>query len=397
MATKTKADLTKAWLAQKAKNPSADPAKYVRDYNARFGTNFTRRDIGSDEAVSPTRDRAGAATRAGGGRALSKAGSEAEIINRLKQDPLWYGLLRPFFDIPELRKLLVARAPKAWGGGGWSQEKFEAALLGTKYYQKHNAAQNEWLVLPEGEKKARIRELVSEIYGYLQDNAGRDWMVKNGYNTMYTQAIKGGANKLYEWAEKVASGKITIIELQTKLFNGLIKDPESDVYLDEMQKKEERARQKKRPEEIAEELWQQAHGDYFLNVSKESARDWANRIINGEASFGEFNDFLRKEASTLYSAYAESINNGVLPRALFGPAMGILSSELEMSEEQIVATPSLWGEITRQASVKDGQFSASDWVQYARQLPQWKTTRGANEMAANFSERLLRQFGAVAS
>jgi hypothetical protein len=166
-------------------------------------------------------------------------------------------------------------------------------------------------------------------------------------------------------------------------------------FSDEQQRQLALAQQAKTPQEIAEKLFEQAHGDYFISLSKADALNWANNIMNGKSSYGEFDDYLRKQASTLYPFYKDSINNGVLPKTLFGPAMNSLSNELEMSPEQVQADPKMWGEITAQAAGSKAPFTASDWIQYARNLPQYKATQGAAQLTSDFASTILKEFGAI--
>lgn len=321
--------------------------------------------------------------------------TEQQIINRVLASPFG-ALIRPYIEVDELRPLIVAMAPVEWGGKGKGADWFLSAVQGTSWYQQRTETQQSWSTLTPAEKENRIRQTGANMYDWLQTNAGTDWVTKKGYAELYSRIESKGNNKLRYWAWKVASGAMSYEEWQVNVSQSLLKDPTSKMAILDLQSREELARMAKRPEEIAEELWMKARGEYFVNFSKETAKQWANDIINGRSSFGEFNDFLRKQAATLYPAYAESINNGILPKALFGPALTTLAGELEVSEEQVLGDNKLWGEITAQAAGSKDPFTASDWVRYARSLPQWRRTRGAQDMAATFSDKLLKQFGAIA-
>lgn len=320
---------------------------------------------------------------------------DEDIIRRLLSDPIFGAVIKPYAKVDELRPLLVKLAPREWGGGGWTVEKFLAAVQATKWYTQRNEDELAWKTLTEGDKEQRIRSIAAEMYDYLRDSGGTDWVTKKGYTDLFRKIGDPGGQLRY-WAWKVASGQMSMTEWELRLAEGMMKDPTSDLAIQQLAHREEMARMAKRPEEIGEELWQSAHGDYFLPLSKETAKRWADAIINGKASFGEFKDYMRKEAAELYPKWAESINNGVLPKALFGPAMGILSDELEMSEEAIKADPTLWGQLTNNASGAGDAFTAADWTRYARSTPRYRYTKGGNERAAYHVDSLLRRFGAIA-
>lgn len=321
--------------------------------------------------------------------------TEDDIINWLLRSP-FAPYIRPFIDVDELRPYIVQLAPSTMGGKDLSPEEFLSIVQGSQWFQNRTNLQQNWATLTGAEKENQIRQVAAKMFDWLQTNAGQEWVVKKGYNALFARIGSKGDNKLRFWAYKVASGAMSYEEWQVNVSQSLLKDPTSKMAILDLQSREELARMAKRPEEIAEELWMKARGEYFVNFSKETAKQWANDIINGRSSFGEFNDFLRKQAATLYPAYAESINNGILPKALFGPALTTLAGELEVSEEQVLGDNKLWGEITAQAAGSKDPFTASDWVRYARSLPQWRRTRGAQDMAATFSDKLLKQFGAIA-
>lgn len=298
--------------------------------------------------------------------------------------------LAPFLDEPELGDLLTQAADE-----GWTSERFLAELRGTEWWEQHTQAQQEWATLSPAEQDQRVSETAVGIVEYAQQVFGREALQKYPGLRGFSRADHDHTQML---ARKVASGELTMAELQHSMTNMALKKPDTIAAVQDLERREQLARRKRRPEEIAEEFWQKARKDYFVNLDKDAAKDWANRIIQGEASFGAFNDFLREEASKLYSGYSESIENGILPKSLFAPAMNVLGRELEMSEDQIIATDKLWGQITQQASeAKKGEtFTARDWVQYARSLPEWKQTQGAHQMASDFAQNLLHKFGAVA-
>lgn len=298
--------------------------------------------------------------------------------------------LAPFLDEPGLGDLLTQAADE-----GWTSERFLAELRGTDWWKKHTQQQQEWATLSPAERESRINETAVSIVEYAQQQYGRELIGKLPGLNGFSSPDHPHAKKL---AREVASGQKTLAEIRYDIRTHALKFPQSIAGVEDLERREQLARRKRRPEEIAEEFWKKARKDYFVNIDKGAAKDWARRVIQGDASFGDFNEFLREEAARLYPNYSESIlDGGVLPKSLFAPVFNILGRELEMSEEQIIANDKLWGEITRQAAAakKDETFTARDWVQYARNLPEWKQTQGAHQMASDFAQTLLQKFGAV--
>jgi hypothetical protein len=293
--------------------------------------------------------------------------------------------LAPFLDVPELKNLLVKAADQ-----GWTADRFMAEVRGTKWWKTHTQSQQEWVTLAPAEQRKRGKDALAKMVAYEMDLYGTA-----SFNKTYG-SVANYEKRWWSQAIRLASGQVSFEMWQFDTLQKAKKTSGSQAFADEMQRQEELARQVKRPEEIAEQLWQQAHGDYFVNISKKDAKKWADNIIHGKSSFGEFDDFMRKTAATMYSGYADSINNGVLPKALFGPALSTLANELETSPDAVVANPKLWGEITAQAAGAKGAFTASDWIRYARALPEYQHTHGARELVANFEQEILQRFGAVA-
>lgn len=386
----SEAHLVERWKARKQQGWTA--SRFIKEYNSTYGTKYT-----ADQLEKATNSRASKTTtsKTSTSKTTSTSNKQDELIDRLLRDPTFGPIIRPFVKVAELRPLIANLAPVSWGGKGWTESKFLLAVQQTKWWTSKSDAQLQWKTLTEGQKESEIRKQAAELAAWLQANGGQDWFVKKGYADLARKVNQPGGILRY-WAWQIASGQRSLAEWELTMTQGLMGDTTSELAIMQLQRREELARLAKRPEEMAEELWQQARGEYFLPLSKDSAKKWAQAIIDGKSSFGEFKDYMRKEASEMYPKWAESINNGVLPKALFGPALTILSGELEMSEEAIIADASLWGQLTANAAGQGGGFTASDWVRYARNSPRWKNTRGANIMAADFSERLLRTFGAIA-
>jgi peptidoglycan hydrolase-like protein with peptidoglycan-binding domain len=308
-------------------------------------------------------------------------GGGSDIEARIRQE---FPGLAPFLDIPELRDLLTRGANE-----GWTSERFLAEVRGTDWWRGRGQVSQEWGTLSPQEQQLRIDEQSAKVFEYMRDQYGTQWMVANGYTDPKNNHIR-------HLAGLVVSGQQTWEMIASEMLSDAMRHPGTIAQTNEMARQEELARKAKRPEEIAEELWRTARGEYFVNINKDLARDFANRILNGQSSVGEFKDYLRAEAKRMYAGHAEAIDNGILPRDLFSPALDILGRELEMSEEAILGNNKLWGQITAQAAQQKGQFTAADWVKYARSQTEWDRTMNANQMADEWGTRIEQMFGRTA-
>ncbi len=322
------------------------------------------------------------APTSGGKPAPSSAAGDKSLEDYINQH---YPGMAPLMSNPEIKAGLLQAAKEQW-----SPEKLQAWFYGTQYWKSHNQTQEKWPTLSTAEQITEIDSTLTKMSNDLLTLFGTQ-----AFNKQWG-SVDGFKQRDRNIAYKIASGAMTY---EDWLLGATVKARQTNgtqAFADEMQRQQQLAQQLKTPQEVAEQLFEKAHGDYFVNLSKQDAVTWANNIINGKSSYGEFDDYLRGQAATLYPFYKDSISNGVLPKALFGPALNTLSSELETSTEGVIANPKLWGEITAQAAGTKGQFTAADWVTYARSLPEWKKTQGAAQMAGDFSDKLLREFGAVA-
>lgn len=318
------------------------------------------------------------------GSAPTDSVSKNNIESRIREE---FPGLAPFLDNPEIRDLVTQAAEE-----GWTSERFQAELRGTEWWQETTQRGQQWRTLPPAEREQRIDQIYSQL-----ETSARDTYGPNRFNSHFPMDLSTGQNSsLRHRAMLIASGQSTMEEQRLALHQVALRDPGTAAAIQQLERQEQLARRKKRPEEIAEELWREARGEYFVNLSKDAARNWANQILSGESSFGEFSDHIRQQASKLYPGFADQIANGILPKDLFSPALQTLSGELEMSEEAIIGSDKLWGEITKQASGKEGEtFTAADWTRYARSQPEWRQTMNANQKAADLAMRIGQTFGKV--
>lgn len=326
----------------------------------------------------------GAADKWDGGAAPGGGAGGSSLSDRIRNE---FPMLAYLLDVPELQPLITQAANERWG-----LDRFIARLRDTQWWGATTSVAQEWVTLSPAEQTDRARAIQAQMVDWARQNWGAD----------YTRARFGDdpySTDSWSWhyAWEIASGK----RPKELIFSLLTRDglaaAGTPLQVAEMDRQEELARKAKRPEEIGEELFMVANRDYLIPLSVEQSRKWADDILQGRVSMGAFRDYLRQEASQKFGRYASEISRGVLPRVLAGANVGILVQELGMSEEAVLANPRLWGEIANQMAGAKDTFTASDWLKYARSLPEWKGSIKAKEMASDYTSFIGQTFGKEAA
>lgn len=296
-----------------------------------------------------------------------------------------FPFMAAFLDVPELAALIERGVKELW-----SPQTFQAQVQGTAWWRDTNQRQQTWLTKSPAQREAEIEEAASYAVAQWQQIYGSAWLAKHPEFA----DPKGGEARRY--GEMMASGQWTRQYFDVLTRTHAIADPEADEYVREQQRREELARARKRPEEIAEELWQQARGDYFVRISKEAAKEWATGIMNGTRSYAEYADYLRQTASQQFPFFKDSIENGVKPGVLFDPYLSIAAEEYGTSREAVIANDKLWGQLMVHASAKGTKTempSTADWLSYVRAQPEFERSMKGQKFGLSLAASFGRAMG----
>lgn len=325
--------------------------------------------------------------RGGAGTQYSGQSDDQHWVDIVMSGP-FAGVVQPFMNIAEVRPLIAEMARRGQDGSDQSAW-FTAQLRQTNWWQQSTAASQQWQGMSEASRQQAQQATTQKILDLYRSEGGSGWLAKH-------PEYDAASSQLQDVAYRINSGQLPWEVFASATHANFIQDQSTDAYVVEQQHQEQIAQQRKRPQDIAEELWQSAHGDYFLGdtqFSKDTAVQWANGIVNGTSSRGEFQDYMRTTASNLYAKYADQIKNGITPGALFAPALGILSKELEISPEAVKANGALWSQVAAQGAGTDKPFTSLDWIKFARNQPDWRFTQGANDQADAWTYKLAQMFG----
>ncbi|QBI21952.1 peptidoglycan-binding protein [Egibacter rhizosphaerae] len=142
----------------------------------------------------------------------------------------------------------------------------------------------------------------------------------------------------------------------------------------------------------------QSH-EWMVPMSEDSALDWAQRILSGEATEDGLETHLRDMARSRYPHLEDYFARGVSPQQFFQPYREELARTLEMNPDTIdLVNDSRFSPVLDFATEGDERrpMTMSEVQQYARGLPEWRGTRQAQEQGSAFTEMLGRTFGRIA-
>lgn len=137
---------------------------------------------------------------------------------------------------------------------------------------------------------------------------------------------------------------------------------------------------------------------YLVNMSDKDASEYAIRIAEGSTTQDAISTMLRQEAKNRFTWLAPQIDSGITPIQLFASTRNAVAQELEIDPETIDLNDARWSALT--SPVVDGNQQRSinfaEAQTWARQRPEWRFTRNANDSASNLTLGLLKAMGVIA-
>lgn len=137
---------------------------------------------------------------------------------------------------------------------------------------------------------------------------------------------------------------------------------------------------------------------YLVNMNDKDASEYAIRIAEGSTTQDAISTMLRQEAKNRFTWLAPQIDSGITPIQLFSSTRNAVAQELEIDPETIDLNDARWSALT--SPVVDGNQQRSinfaEAQTWARQRPEWRFTRNANDSASNLTLGLLKAMGVIA-
>lgn len=291
---------------------------------------------------------------------LGAGASDEEVAAYIKA---YYGYAAAYLDDPELGPLLKQAARE-----GWDSNRLTGAVTGTNWWKTHSATARQWDQLKSSDPATAGAQLESRK------------------NDIATQASKLGINIDPSRLDQLAEMSLRSAWNTTQLTQAIA------------------AESKYNPVQggdlgaLTTEV-KKAASNYFVPVSDESAFGYAQQIAAGTLTTDGVNQMFQIQAKGRFPTIADLIDKGITPGQFFEPYKQMISSELEISPDQIdlVKNPQ-YNPILDYADTGSANrrvMTMSEAQRYARSLPGWDSTSGAKKAAADLSSYLGNVFGKV--
>lgn len=298
---------------------------------------------------------------------LSSIGGTPQDFENVLNDEIkrQYGYLAAYLDHPEIGPLLRNAA-----GGGWTQERLQAELYRTQFWQKTSTAAREWDLLTRtdpAETGRRIDTLAAQL------------------QTMVAQQGLSGqlSNDTVKWMAGVfLSQGLTEQEMQKQLLAQVHYEPgATPIGQAGMTMNQVKSRA----------------SDFGLPMSDESAFNWAKQVAMGQLNPDAVDVYLRDQAKSRYSWLAPDLDRGATIKQLFDPMIQQTSQLLEISPTQIDLTDPKYASMIDHvdSSGQRRSMTTAEAATYVRSTPEWQTTDNATKAASAAAESILRTFGKV--
>lgn len=135
---------------------------------------------------------------------------------------------------------------------------------------------------------------------------------------------------------------------------------------------------------------------YYLNISDQSAFDYAKQIVSGQLDINGVDATFQGQAKGKFPTLAKYIDAGISPDQFFSPYKAEAAKLLDVPEASIdLMNDPRYSKVLSTAG-SDGMLrpmSISEFQTMIRNTPQWDATKGAKDSAASFGEMLTRTFG----
>ena len=272
-----------------------------------------------------------------------------------------YGYLAAFLDEPEVGDLLRKAAAQ-----GWTPQRLEASLITTNFWRRTTEAQRQFDALREQspvEHRERFSSRLAEINALAESlgiNLPNDRLHKLGYDSIRFgwegERLRLAVSREFDY--KGGEGGVA---------------GQSAARIKELS------------------------GQYLVPVSDSALANWTERIVRGESDETEFKAYLVEQAKSLFPGMAEALDKGVTVAQYADPYKQIAARELEVAPESVdLNDPRFRKMLDQQTNGQRTAMTLSQATEYLRTLPEWQKTAGANEKAAQVTEKILQTFGATA-
>jgi hypothetical protein len=290
-------------------------------------------------------------------------GRDPAVLKKIKEtfDPALVGYL----NHPEIGRLIY----KA-GAEGWDEATLQGRLRQTSWWRHTSDAARNWdqLVLSDPASAGRHR---TNMLQKLRDQAS---ILDVRFTTLREGADFAEKALRFAWSDE------EITEQLAARYNPKLRAPRGAIgtILDQLKAMEAK---------------------YFMRPNEMALREKARRIAMGEGQVEDTEAALRLKAKAQMPHLAKIIDQGVAPADYFQPHIEAMAAELERSPDSIdLLNDRFMREVIDLYDPRTKTrrpMTVSEAAEHARRTKSFKSTRKANESAAEFEHMLLTTFGEI--
>lgn len=275
-----------------------------------------------------------------------------------------YGYVKAFLKAHPDVAAVVRQAVTA----GYSQQRFQAEVKGTKWWQSRTDSQRKWDVLSTenpGEAKRQLAEARTQI---LQQSARLGIQLEKGDADRYAkQFIVNGATDAEQAA--VLAKEFSLPGAEHALTGTA---SEADAQLSA------------------------TAAAYGISLSTGTHQSYIRKVLAGTMDVGGFEDIMREQAKTLYPPIAKQLDSGMTVSQYLNPFMEIASRELGVPTAAMSTTDPKWTKAL--TGVKGVPMDSDEWTKTIRNDPtyRWNETLNAKQQAASLGAEMSKLMGSLA-
>jgi hypothetical protein len=306
---------------------------------------------------------AAAAKKAADAKKKADAAAKAASSTSAAETAASFGYSLAFFNSnSELKKLL-----KQATDGGWSPQRFVAALQGTNWFRNTSESYRKYTALKNSDPATYKQQLYAGQAHILNMAAQMGvGMSSSQGSTMADQAMKFG------WTDEQLRRQMTTLAKVNK--NGDFTSGQAAAY-------------QSRFRAMAE--------DYGLNVSDTTMTAWVREALNGGQDESSIKNQMIRAASSRYVALADRLKAGETIKQIADPYIQSYGKILEVNPETINIDDPL---VQRALQAKDKKGKPAtqtvyDFEQTLRKDPRWRQTNNARDLMSSTANAVLSSFG----
>lgn len=182
---------------------------------------------------------------------------------------------------------------------GWTSTETQQALQGTQWFQNRTQTQRDWaLNLSRADRNAAVKGVVAQMQDQLKQLYGPGWTLKDANLNQ---------KQLEQLAQNIASGKFGTVDEGFQLWSQHAQNHAEQIqgtpaWIAAEQQQEQINQFNNRPEDMFQQIKQQSEQWLGPNGTPDvgTLQSWANKLVVGTSSSADWEQYLQKQASSLY-------------------------------------------------------------------------------------------------